>query len=394
MSHTANTPNPEVLENLRSELRRGSLIVAVLAELRAEQYGYTLRKSLDEHGIAIDEGTLYPLLRRLETQGLLVSEWREQDKRNKRFYRLSAEGNVVLAELLLDWESLSASLRGISCSPAPLTNQKRWLPQSKPCQRIESMELIDRYLQSVKLALPKRSRDDVIRELSDEILSPDRRAGNRARPSPHRRGAGRPAETAWPSHAAGEPLPQAAATSSARRSSPSLLDGAPPRAGSCLTRHGHGSSCGRCHRTRPGRSSRHPCSVSFRSNFRLSPGSPCLRADSTYFRSKFSFYDKWDPRTLPKLSKLRAQDFDPPRSAAALFFGTIFGSLVAGWTQASVPDLRPRRGIRPLRAGLADALPLFVALILADMVRHTVDYPYGPDGKRGSVRISSCSSAP
>jgi PadR family transcriptional regulator len=120
MSHTVDTPmNPEVLENLRLELRRGSLIVAVLAQLRTEQYGYTLRKSLEEHGIAIDEGTLYPLLRRLETQGLLSSEWREQDKRNKRFYRLSPQGNVILTELLLDWESLSASLRAILQQPRP-----------------------------------------------------------------------------------------------------------------------------------------------------------------------------------------------------------------------------------------------------------------------------------
>jgi PadR family transcriptional regulator, regulatory protein PadR len=117
MLHTVSNPNPEVLENLRSELRRGSLIVAVLAELRTEQYGYTLRKSLEEHGIAIDEGTLYPLLRRLETQGLLASEWREQDKRNKRFYRLSPQGNVILTELLLDWESLSTSLRVILQQP-------------------------------------------------------------------------------------------------------------------------------------------------------------------------------------------------------------------------------------------------------------------------------------
>lgn len=119
MSHTVTNSNPEVLENLRSELRRGSLIVAVLAELRTEQYGYTLRKSLEEHGIAIDEGTLYPLLRRLETQGLLSSEWRERDKRNKRFYRLSPQGNVILTELLLDWESLSASLRAILQQPQP-----------------------------------------------------------------------------------------------------------------------------------------------------------------------------------------------------------------------------------------------------------------------------------
>ena len=61
----------------------------------------------------MDEGTLYPLLRRLESQGLLASEWREQDKRNKRFYRLSPQGEVILTELLLDWENLSQSLRAI-----------------------------------------------------------------------------------------------------------------------------------------------------------------------------------------------------------------------------------------------------------------------------------------
>jgi PadR family transcriptional regulator PadR len=111
--------NPEVLENLRLELRRGCLIVAVLAELRTEQYGYTLRKSLTEHGIAIDEGTLYPLLRRLETQGLLASEWREQDKRNKRFYRLSSDGEVILAQLMIDWESMNSALDGILKDTGP-----------------------------------------------------------------------------------------------------------------------------------------------------------------------------------------------------------------------------------------------------------------------------------
>jgi len=113
MFRTVDNATAEILENLRSELRRGSLIVAVLAELRQEQYGYTLRKSLEEHGISMDEGTLYPLLRRLETQGLLASEWRETDKRNKRFYRLSPQGEVILTELLLDWENLSQSLRAI-----------------------------------------------------------------------------------------------------------------------------------------------------------------------------------------------------------------------------------------------------------------------------------------
>ena len=101
--------SPEVLENLKGELRRGCLIVAVLAQLRTEQYGYTLRKALADDGLAIDEGTLYPL-RRLETQGLLASQWREEDKRNKRFYRLSADGELILKQLLEEWESINASL--------------------------------------------------------------------------------------------------------------------------------------------------------------------------------------------------------------------------------------------------------------------------------------------
>src|SRR5271165_5762504 len=120
MSRTMDiTMSSEVLENLRLELRRGSLIVAVLAQLGSEQYGYTLRKSLEDHGIAIDEGTLYPLLRRLETQGLLLSEWREHEKRNKRFYRLSPQGEIILEQLLQDWESLSASLQTILQRPSP-----------------------------------------------------------------------------------------------------------------------------------------------------------------------------------------------------------------------------------------------------------------------------------
>src|SRR3982075_2281032 len=99
-----------LFDNLRNELRRGSLILAVLAQLRSEQYGYTLRKALSEHGMAIDESTLYPLLRRLESQGLLVSEWREEDKRNKRFYVLSADGKTMLKQLLAEWKSIDSSL--------------------------------------------------------------------------------------------------------------------------------------------------------------------------------------------------------------------------------------------------------------------------------------------
>src|ERR1035437_7476521 len=105
--------NPESFENLRLELRRGCLVLAVLAALRREQYGYTLRKTLAEHGLEIDEGTLYPLLRRLETQGLLASEWREEENRKKRFYLLSPDGAGVLKQLLAEWQSIDSSLHEI-----------------------------------------------------------------------------------------------------------------------------------------------------------------------------------------------------------------------------------------------------------------------------------------
>lgn len=103
----------ELFESLRLELRRGCLIVAVLAQLRVEHYGYTLRKALADQGLAIEESTLYPLLRRLETQGLLTSEWREEEKRNKRFYRLSAAGAVILEQLLAEWNGINDSLHRI-----------------------------------------------------------------------------------------------------------------------------------------------------------------------------------------------------------------------------------------------------------------------------------------
>jgi PadR family transcriptional regulator, regulatory protein PadR len=105
--------NVEVFENLRLELRRGCLTLAVLTQLRTERYGYTLRKALADEGLEIDEGTLYPLLRRLESQGLLVSQWREEEKRNKRFYKLSPAGKETLKQLLAEWERINTSLTRI-----------------------------------------------------------------------------------------------------------------------------------------------------------------------------------------------------------------------------------------------------------------------------------------
>jgi PadR family transcriptional regulator, regulatory protein PadR len=106
-------PAADLFENLRLELRRGGLVLAVLGQLRHEHYGYTLRKALADRGLAVDEGTLYPLLRRLESQGLLASEWREEDKRQKRFYRLSDEGTRIVALLEAEWRGINDSITRI-----------------------------------------------------------------------------------------------------------------------------------------------------------------------------------------------------------------------------------------------------------------------------------------
>jgi PadR family transcriptional regulator PadR len=100
----------DLYESLRLELRRGSLTLGVLSRMRQEHYGYTLRQALAEDGLEMEESTLYPLLRRLEAQGLLVSEWRDEDRRKKRFYRLSPEGETLLARLLEEWRRISRSL--------------------------------------------------------------------------------------------------------------------------------------------------------------------------------------------------------------------------------------------------------------------------------------------
>lgn len=107
------TVRGDPFKNLRLELRRGSLVLAVLSQLRIAQYGYMLPKSLAAHGVRVEVSTVYPLLWRLQRQGLLVSEWRKEDKRNKRFYRLSTAGDAILDQLLAEWKSIDASLNGI-----------------------------------------------------------------------------------------------------------------------------------------------------------------------------------------------------------------------------------------------------------------------------------------
>lgn len=100
----------DITQNLISELRRGTLVLGVLSQLQEPAYGYTLKERLTERGVDIDQGTLYPLLRRLEDQGLLQSEWSLTESRPRRYYQLNATGQSVLDTLTQEWQSMVAAM--------------------------------------------------------------------------------------------------------------------------------------------------------------------------------------------------------------------------------------------------------------------------------------------
>ncbi|MFG1675845.1 PadR family transcriptional regulator [Micromonospora sp. NPDC049282] len=100
----------EVLRTHLQELRRGTIVVASLVALRRPDYGYALLQRLAVHGFSVDANTLYPLLRRLEEQGLLTSEWNTDESRPRKFYRTSDDGEAVLTRLLDDLSAVQASI--------------------------------------------------------------------------------------------------------------------------------------------------------------------------------------------------------------------------------------------------------------------------------------------
>jgi PadR family transcriptional regulator, regulatory protein PadR len=104
--------NDELVQNVLLELRRGVLSIAVLSQLSKEQYGYSLLKALADKGLEIDQSTLYPLLRRLESQGLLQSDWRIMDEaRPRRYYVISPQGRAVLSKLKREWSTMAATMQ-------------------------------------------------------------------------------------------------------------------------------------------------------------------------------------------------------------------------------------------------------------------------------------------
>lgn len=111
--------SPDVYERLVQELRRGVLVLAALSRLEQAQYGYSLIGELAEQGLEIDQGTLYPLLRRLEADGLLQSEWNTEGSRPRRYYVISPAGRQLLRALSQEWRGLAAVLERLLSGEMP-----------------------------------------------------------------------------------------------------------------------------------------------------------------------------------------------------------------------------------------------------------------------------------
>ncbi len=101
----------DLLNSLTTELRRGTLTLAVLSQLKKPQYGYSLVQLLEESGIEIDQSTLYPLLRRLEKQELLSSSWDTTESRPRKYYLISDLGVEVFEQLQAEWEKMTCELK-------------------------------------------------------------------------------------------------------------------------------------------------------------------------------------------------------------------------------------------------------------------------------------------
>lgn len=100
----------DLLSTLLLELRRGTLTISVLSQMKEPKYGYALVQSLEEKGVAIDPNTLYPLLRRLENQGLLESKWETRGTKPRKYYQRTEFGNEIYEQLKTYWENLSVGI--------------------------------------------------------------------------------------------------------------------------------------------------------------------------------------------------------------------------------------------------------------------------------------------
>lgn len=103
----------KIYESSVLELRRGTLVISVLSQLENPAYGYSLVQKLAVLDLAIDQSTLYPLLRRLEGQGFLNSDWSLEESRPRKYYVLSDSGREFLAKLISEWKKIVEIMNNI-----------------------------------------------------------------------------------------------------------------------------------------------------------------------------------------------------------------------------------------------------------------------------------------
>ena len=104
----------DVFQNQVLEFRRGSIVLAIVSILRTEKhYGYSLLKALERYAFPVDGSTLYPLLRRLEKQGVLISEWNTDDNRPRKYYSLTRDGEALYKKLLTEWSDMNEKIKNI-----------------------------------------------------------------------------------------------------------------------------------------------------------------------------------------------------------------------------------------------------------------------------------------
>ena len=157
------------------ELRRGTIVLACLRLLREPGYGYGLLEQLTRHGFETDANTLYPLLRRLEKQGHLVSEWSTTQARPRKFYRTSDEGERLADALTIDWAALTTSIASLddsaesAATPTPPTTRPPGAARRLTRSTDMSATLTDRYIAATLRGVPAEAHDDVRNELTGSI---------------------------------------------------------------------------------------------------------------------------------------------------------------------------------------------------------------------------------
>ncbi len=101
----------DIVQSLTQELRRGTIVISVLSQLEGQQYGYTLVKNMEDKGVKVDTNTLYPLLRRLEKQNILVSEWETDGNKPRKYYKRTAFGDEVYNKLIQQWKEMTECMQ-------------------------------------------------------------------------------------------------------------------------------------------------------------------------------------------------------------------------------------------------------------------------------------------